>query len=455
VEETINDISSLDVKDEREKYKSQTKEISTNDMMLQQSQALMQTEDTNTSISKNNTNITNESINDTINQHGYLFLQYENNAKDLQIKKTEQSAINMSNKDIYQLNQSQVFDQTNTNTDLLEKNAEYSSISSDSYYIKGRNRNIDKNRHYQRNESQDKDRKFAHYNDKKDANRQNNASCTFNNSDNMIFQNDTYLSKTRFMNVDIIMPLDNGEYWIYKTEDTDARRNLMMKLQNIAEKSRNVQPIVGNIYGVQYKNIWYRAMVISLNPVKVHFIDFGNDDTLKKDSDIKDIQDISKSPRFARKIRLRQPVNNKYKNLQYGDKISVKMVSTSPDKIITVEMQEQLEDSSVCIKENASSLNTMEKFLPGKEMSNIAKRDSTIQPCNIFDALDNVMAERALSELEFVGFLQICGFMQNNIYNATLCPHIFSEKLEIILNNLQAECTKIWTEMENKSVEYK
>jgi len=453
VEEGINDISSLDIKDEGEKYRNRTKETSTNDMILEKSQALMQTEGTNTSISENNTNITKESINDTINHHRHIFAQYKNSAKDLQIKKTDQPAINTNNKNIYQPNQSQIFDQTNRNIDQLGGNAEYPSTSS-GIYIKDRNHNIDKNTYYQKSESQDKDKKLTHYSDKNNANRQSSAS--FSNSDNMIFQNDTYLSKMKFTNVNIIMPLDNDEYWIYKTEDVDARRNLMTKLQNIAEKSRNVQPIVGNIYGVQYKTIWYRAMVISLNPVKVHFIDFGKDETLKKDSDIKDIQDISKSPRFARKIHLTQPMNNKYKNLQRGDKISVKMISTSPDKIITVEMQEQSEDLSVCIMENASSLNAMEKFVPqGKEMSNIAKQVSTIQLCNIFNALNNVMAEKALSELEFVGFLHICGFMQNNIYNATFCPHIFSEKFEIILNSLQAECTRIWTEMKNKSVEYK
>lgn len=258
------------------------------------------------------------------------------------------------------------------------------------------------------------------------------------------FYKDTHLSKTKFTMVEIIIRLNNNEYWISKVEDEAARIDLMQKLQNVAIKSRNVQPIIGEVYGVLYETLWHRAMVISLNPVKVHFIDFGNDEILKKDDDIKNIGDLIKAPKFARKIRLTQGTSDKYRNLQEGDKISVKMLSVNSEKTMIVEMQEQLENLSSHTMEN----DTVKKLVPQENQVSPNKniQAPTIQIPNIVDALAELLTQKAVPELRIEGVIQFWESAPRNIYSVysvTLIPQIYSSEIEMIFNDLQEDCSKV------------
>lgn len=272
------------------------------------------------------------------------------------------------------------------------------------------------------------------------------TSCSSMNND-LSFYKDTHLSKTKFITVEVVIPLDNGEYWINKVEDKDSCMNLMIQLQDVAKNSRAVtQPIIGEVYGVLYETIWHRAMVISLNPVKVNFIDFGNDEILKKDDEIKDIGNLVKAPKFARKIRLTQNTNDKYRNLLQGDIISVRMLFIDSDKTITVEVEEQSESLSSHITESASN-NTMEKLIPqeNKVFSNKSSKVSTVQVPNILDALVDLLTQKATSELQIDGVIQICESAQKNVYSATLSPQVYSAEIEMIFNDMPEDCSKVQT----------
>jgi len=219
----------------------------------------------------------------------------------------------------------------------------------------------------------------------------------------------------------------------------------MIQLQDIAANSNSMKPIIGNIYGVLYEKIWHRAMIISLNPVMVHFIDFGNDEILEKDADIKHIGDLYKIPKFAKKIQLTPAAIEKYKNLQYGDKIFIRMLSMNTDGTIIVEVQKQLENSSLHTKESASQSNmsnatetALQEKLKIPPIINIMA--SKIQIPNVLDAFDNLLTEKAVTELEFVGIMEIVESAQMNVYSATLCPGIYTDELEMVLKNLQEEC---------------
>ncbi|XP_011690166.1 PREDICTED: uncharacterized protein LOC105451427 [Wasmannia auropunctata] len=104
-------------------------------------------------------------------------------------------------------------------------------------------------------------------------------------------------------------------------------------------------------------------MVTSLNPTVVHFIDFGIDETLIKDAELKDLGEL-KSP-IITKIRLPQGISDKYRNLQRGDKISVRMLFVDSEKTIIVEIKEVqpvATDTTLHATESASS-NATKKFV--------------------------------------------------------------------------------------------
>ncbi|KYM94453.1 hypothetical protein ALC62_14896 [Cyphomyrmex costatus] len=319
----------------------------------------------------------------------------------------------------------------------------------DNSNIRDRTSNNDRNFPPQRNSFQN-NKGSADYNDRENTSRQGNFSSNTSvcvNND-LAFYKDTQLSKTKFLAVQVIISLDNDEYWICKLEDIDARTNLMMNLQDVAKKSRNVQPIIGEVYGVLYETIWQRAIITSLNPTKVHFIDFGNDEILEKNSEIKDIGDLIKFPKFARKIRLAQGTSDKYRNLQSGEKISVKMLSKNYDKTIVVDVEEEQSTAENLSSHTESASNgAKKKFVPQKNVDILPNNKSTnastmIQQIpSVLDALADLRQHN--SELQINAFIQIFESTQKNVYNATFFPQVFSTEIKMVLEDIQDECSKI------------
>jgi len=488
VDEAVNSISSLQINQENEIKKSQdsstlnvNKTVKSSDVKLRRpntsngAQAESSSTSANVNKHKSNTDVTYNSVNNIEDRH---VSQYDNDINVSQTKMADQPINTTNTKEFSQQHRLRRYN-INENTDPSKKDNGCSSTSSsadqshhsrnyssdsnktsfkekyDNSNTRNRTYNNDRNHSSQRNGFQsDKNFNSRENTNGQRTNTSNNTSVT----NDLAFYKDTNLSKTKFTTVEVIIPLDNGEYWVYKLEDANARMNLMIKLQDIINKSRNVQPIIGEVYGVMYETLWYRAMVTSLNPTKVHFIDFGNDEILEKNVEIKDIGDLIKSPKFARKIRLTQGTSDKYRNLQQGEKISVRMLSINSEKTIIVEVEE--EQNSTTVKNLSShttesvSNNAVKNFMPqeNSKATNKNTEVSTIQVPSILDALADLLTEKAVSELQIEGFIQIYEATQKNVYNATFGPQVYRTEMEMIFNDLQEECTKIQTSADYKYV---
>ncbi|XP_071635871.1 uncharacterized protein Vret isoform X1 [Temnothorax longispinosus] len=431
----------------------------------------------NTDMDKNNTDVTYNSVNNGT-QDRYSSGQHDNDINVSQTKMTDQPVVNVTNtKEFSQQHRLRKYDNTNESTNQSRKNNECSPKSSstdqsrhsrnyqsdsnratlnkEKYYnsnVKDKTYNNDRN--WPKKNGFQSDKNSACYNGRENANRPG-TSASQNNSMNNGFYKDTRLSKTKFIAVEVIISLGNGEYWINKVDNKSALCNLVSELQDVVKKSHKMQPIIGKVYGVLYGDTWYRAMVTSLNPTKVIFIDYGNDEILKKDDETRDIGDLVKAPEFARKIRLTQGTSDRYRNLQAGETISVKMLSMDSDNTIIVEVQEQSESLSSSTTESGST-GTVKKLMPQKNdevSSNKSTKASTVQIPNVLDALADLLKQEAASELQIEGFIQIYPSSEKNVYHAILGPDVYSTEVKMIWLHLQEDlkdCLK-----EQADIDYK
>ncbi|XP_022909504.2 tudor domain-containing protein 1-like isoform X1 [Onthophagus taurus] len=80
-------------------------------------------------------------------------------------------------------------------------------------------------------------------------------------------------------------------YVYLKSRESDIR-TLTRRVEIEAKKSSPVEnPIVGNIYAAIYEGEWHRAIVQGVNPLKVQYIDFGNDN----DFPLKEVRHLSEA----------------------------------------------------------------------------------------------------------------------------------------------------------------
>ncbi|KAL0099788.1 hypothetical protein PUN28_019894 [Cardiocondyla obscurior] len=261
-------------------------------------------------------------------------------------------------------------------------------------------------------------------------------------SNEINFYKNTCLSKSRFTIVDVIMSLGNGEYWVIKEEDVNARKDLMKALQNVAVKSYNVPPVIDKIYGVQSDNTWYRAIVTSLNPVKINFIDYGEDKTLKNDEKFREIGDLVNVSKFAIKIRL-QSTREEYKNFNPNDKISVRMLSTDFGNTLIVEQEKQSESSSLHTSKSTSNGTKKKIMEENHKTSNKSTKEPGFQVPNVLNALTNLLTQNAVSELQISGCMQFYKPIQNNVYCVALVPQDFRTEFTMICDDLREDCSKI------------
>ena len=267
----------------------------------------------------------------------------------------------------------------------------------------------------------------------------------FNVSDIQMMENDisfsknTFLSKTKFQDVVIIIK-ENRECWIQKVEDMNTIANLMTEIQDEVQKTEKVEPIVGNIYAVEYENVWHRALVTCLNPVKVHYIDYGNDEFVET-NDFRKIDKYVKIPRLCAKIRLSQKAYEKYKNLKYEDIISVKMISVDSTNVINVEVKNEndISTSEVIQTDNNSKLNTStvvkvdDKTMISPEIST---NDKALTSSN---KIKNIVNTITAGE---IGILEIHAEIKNNTYSITLLPNNAVPDYEKLLVNLPKVCAQ-------------
>ncbi|XP_029160516.1 tudor domain-containing protein 1-like isoform X2 [Nylanderia fulva] len=482
VEETVNDMSLLQIsKDENQTKISKlnlTGKTIAPEVKLRRPNAsnTMQMENSNSTNAspnmqqKSNMDMNSSIDNGTNNQDMHLSTRHDNNTNASCIKTADQPILNTTNTiDFSKQHQSHRYNNSKGDTEKLRRSDEYSSATSNyknqnrsshqngaikktsprdqerftnNSNLRDRNYNSDKNQSYQRNESQN-NRKFTACN-RENANREGNNSSNNNlMNDNITFYNDMYLSETEFTEVEISISLSNGEYWICKTTDTEARERLMIKLLDVARKSHNVQPIVGGIYAVLFETAWQRAMIISLNPTKVHFIDYGNDEMLQKDAEIREIpESLTKVPNFARKIRLSSTSSEQYKNFKYNDKILVRMLSIDAEKTIIVDIKEQSKNIFPHVKSSPNMNNVKEEFVRQENLkaSNESINLSTIERPNTLDILANLLTQKADTK-HLEGFIIINECIQENRYGATLFQSTL--ELERLFSNLKEDNLKM------------
>ncbi|KAL6432088.1 hypothetical protein ACFW04_006662 [Cataglyphis niger] len=483
VEESINDMSLLQISKDENQMKippMSNKTIIPNEVKLRRPNA-MQMENSNSTnaninMHKNNIEITNCSTDSDVihypdnNQDKHMSIRHDNTSISYTKTLNQQTLSALNTKDFSKQNPLQRCNNTKEDTEKSRKNDEYSLTTSNftnqnhSHHngaikktsshngkfdnnssLRCKSYNNDRSQSYQKNELQN-NRKSIAYNDREVVNRQkSNSSNDITIDDDLSFCKNMYLSKTEFTEVEISISLDNGEYWISTLKDSETRTKLMTELQSVAKKSRNVEPIIGDIYGVLYETLWHRVMIISLNPLKVHFIDYGNDEILQKDTEIRDISYMTKVPNLARKIRLTSPANEKY-NFQCGEIIFIKMLSIDAEKTIIVDVKEQSRKLSSHLENASNTNNTVKKFV---QQENLKVSDENVKPSvaqtppTILDAFADLFSKKAIPELKFEGHIQICESVQENIYSATLGIEDFTTEIEMIFNDLQEECMKM------------
>lgn len=473
VEDSVKDISLQINKDENQTSIPLTlnktitsKTIASNEVKLRRPNVsnVMQAEssnntDANTNMHKNNVDITNYSTNNGINDREHLSSIHDNDTNVCTTKTADQPASTMNTKDFSRQNQLQRCNNTKEDIEMSKRNDRYSTSNQNHYSRnhngairktipdKGksdnsnlRNKNYNSDRSYQKNELQI-NKKPTIYNDRENGPGSNFLSSSIMVDEDLNFCKDTYLSKTEFTEVQILVSLDNDEYWIATLKDSDTRMNLMTKLQDIAEKTRNVQPIIDGVYAVRWEDLWHRAVIMSLNPVKVRYLDYGKDEILEKDAEIRGIpRDMVKIPPLARKIRLTPAASKRCKNFRYDDIIFVKMLSIDAHKTIIVDVREQSEHLFSPVKNASNNTNTTEKFVRQENASNENLKTSKVQIPSILNAFADLFTRQAVSELEFTGLIQIHESTQENIYSASLVIQNFNIEVMTLLDNLQEDC---------------
>ncbi|XP_012142298.2 vreteno [Megachile rotundata] len=258
--------------------------------------------------------------------------------------------------------------------------------------------------------------------------------------EDIAFSEYTFLSKSKFSDVRIIIKSDR-EYWIQKVTDDNDLIQLMNDLQHEAENAQKVEATVGVLCAAQYENVWHRAMVTALDPLKVHYIDYGNVEIVKT-NDLREINKFKHIPRFCAKIRLSEKANKKHKDLKYEDVISVKMISVDSNKVINVEVEGE---NDILTPEVTPTKTPIIHTSTTAETKNNKTLDSQKVPSNkeVSSPVSNLKSIVDTMCVGDIGILEIHAELSKNTYSITLLPHNAISDYEKLLNDLPAMCAEI------------
>ena len=290
--------------------------------------------------------------------------------------------------------------------------------------------------------------------------------------EDIAFSKQTFLSKSKFTEVRIILKM-GCEYWVQKVEDDDNLVKLMTELQSEAEVGQNVKPVVGKIYAVPYEGVWHRGTVTCLNPLTVNYIDYGNDEVIDT-NEFREINKHKNVPRYSAKIRISGKANEKYKHLKYEDIVSVRMISVDSDKVINVEVEgENDAPTSQGVQANnvsalvASTESNVKKTVVTPKVPTHDKVQAQKTPTH-----NNVQAQKSPSQVKVqvqqppshdkvsspikklrsivntvpvgeIGVLEIHAELSSNTYSITLLPNTAMSDFEKLLTELPTMCEKI------------
>lgn len=153
--------------------------------------------------------------------------------------------------------------------------------------------------------------------------------------EDLAFQKKSFLSKDKFTEVEIMVPLKDASYWVQRSEDVKEFAALMSNLEKATENAPKAKPVVGSLIACRYCHIWHRASIVSVDPLIVHYIDYGNDETLEND-DIRTLGSFENIPRLARQICIQKGQGTIFDGLSENCKLKVKMISEDAEGVITV-----------------------------------------------------------------------------------------------------------------------
>lgn len=134
------------------------------------------------------------------------------------------------------------------------------------------------------------------------------------------------LPTTLFTNVVVTVPIDNKNYWVQLDELRIPMVEMITRVMEEGENSIQTTPTVGQLYLAKFDGNWYRAAVLSVKPLRVRYIDFGNEQTNPEGGVHAITAALSEPNAQAIHIRLPHPMN-----LQEDDKLKVKLVEVLDD----------------------------------------------------------------------------------------------------------------------------
>ena len=270
----------------------------------------------------------------------------------------------------------------------------------------------------------------------------------------LAFQKNTFLTKKKFTKVVVTAPLGIGEAWVQRDEDTDEFTTMMTVLKN-SPSAPTVKPIVGNLIACKFYDIWHRASVVSLNPLTVHYIDYGNDEILQN-NDIRELGTLEKIPRYARKISIKNAKGTRYEKLKEDDQLDVKMVSVNSEGVFEVITPEQegmnpfepfsnphnglgsQHGPNFENQQNSQERNKQifaETSQPGYSKEVISQTSEDL-PTPTGSIIHNL-------EPEYEGMLEFHALLSKNTYSVTLVPKKFLKFYERLLNEIPAKCAEL------------
>uniref|UniRef100_A0A146LCC1 Tudor domain-containing protein 1 n=1 Tax=Lygus hesperus TaxID=30085 RepID=A0A146LCC1_LYGHE len=132
------------------------------------------------------------------------------------------------------------------------------------------------------------------------------------------------LSKQAFMTVTIMHVEEPGIYWVLTLEGMHALIELNKSLDESAKSKVKITPEKGQMYNCKFSGIWCRALLTSLNPCTVFFIDYGNAEEISPDDLLPLPLKLKSTGPLAIRIKLAEGTSSKYFTMEEMATLSVR-----------------------------------------------------------------------------------------------------------------------------------
>ena len=104
------------------------------------------------------------------------------------------------------------------------------------------------------------------------------------------------MPSSSFTEIVIVSSVKDTIYWVQKKEDAAVLEMMMLRLQDEAPKFKKAKPVVGKMYALPFMDLWHRVEVLSVNPEKITYTDYGESNEPLDSNDFRDIGDYCEIP---------------------------------------------------------------------------------------------------------------------------------------------------------------